>query len=1138
VARPRPHLQSDPSRAPAVGALPTHDAEGRPFLRVQTLGAASILVGDVRIGAPAGTLFSLLLRMCFAPGCQVSRRVLKQALWPDQEALRQSANLRQALYKLRGYGLRIGIEGDTVVLDMTQVVPTFCLSRSAEYFARDVMMGHEPFGLYLSGFSASWAAMQDWIEEQRGLVHSDVRRVLSEQLRGRRSRADWGGADALARWLLQFDPLNEEATLTVAECTALSGSKSEALAILDRYLAELGPTAGDIRLPAALLRRRIAEPATRGRLSFATTERHFIGRQEELAALTLSMRRARWHDGSAVLLHGTAGMGKSRLVYELTKVAAIEGVRVAHTASRESDMLRPLSVFLDLVPELLAQPGAIGCAPESLAALKRLVPVERPDLTSMSASATGSNSTFEASSALEAAGDTAADRAFPNPRDDARNEVSDESAVTAVEKRDFAAPQRAASTAGEPTPMVASLRRAIIDLVSAISEEKPTLLLVDDVHWIDEHSWDVLSDLIERCHALRVFVLLTSRVPHARLQRPQRTPVALRVEAIMPLSAESCLQLSRAIGDDLSAPIDDSLGEWFMRASEGVPLFLRALVNHWIETGQAGGVPPTLQGVIEQRLSQLSGDGLRVLQTASLLGKWATVERVGAVLELRLVTLLQALDEIAKVGALVPSQGAVIVAHELLTHAACAMQNPVQRYAIHRSAARLLLQEGSSTLDPDAVVAALDHYFDGGDLVTMTAKTLEHLETIATHRLPASALRCIGRVNTHRLSNEQKGAIECAIARLMLSAGEYSNAMALPLRGFRIPVLQNSTSESQVDAALSLVDSSYRADPLVETETLLKFTLDTVELDQFAQTTRLRAADIGLVIASDACSAEYASRLFRALKLTNEEQYESNRACRVAILFHTLFGDMNAAALMAGKLTAQAQKEQPSAMTFQDALRAGFALRIVSKGREHLDALMLAYDLATAIEAPLRALSAAWQLAQSYLELGEKDAAECWVTQARGLVTQIDVPIEANFANALFCRFEIEYGNRGQAQAFLEQYLVGLPRIPSIKAAAYSLSLSIAVRLLEPTWVPTDELLATMLARHQIVRKFGTCDYLTSVSSEALFRAGARSEAAALIDEYLSNHRREVRSLGHQLATSCEHFGISRDSAFGVFSKF
>ena len=825
MARPRPHLLVAPYRPAAVGALPTLDGEGRPLVRVQSLGAASILIGDLRVGASAGTLFSLLLRVCGAPAGQVSRRLLRQTLWPDQAELRQSANLRQALYKLRGYGARIGIAADTVVLDIEQVIPTFSVSRTAELFARDVTMGHEPFGVYLAGFTAPGAAMREWIDEQRELVQADVRRVLCEQLKQRRGRADWGGADALARWLLQFDPLNEEATLTTAECTALSGSKSEALAILDRYLAELGPMAGDIRLPAAMLRRRIADPAARGRVSFAPTERHFIGREEELAALTLSMRRARWHDGSAVLVHAPSGMGKSRMVYELTKVAAIEGIRVVQTACRETDMLRPLSVFLDLVPELLASSGSIGCAPDSLAALRRFVPAER----AMPVVAAGVAARGVVERLVDADERPALDDVGPTP---------DAGAVEPVR---------------EPVPMVSSLRRAIIDLLSAVSEEKPVLLVVDDAHWIDEHSWDVLSDLIDRCHTLRVFVVLTSREPHARLQRPQRTPTQLQLRGLPPLSAESCLLLSRAIGADLSATIDDDLGAWFIRASEGVPLFLRALVNHWIETGEAGGVPPTLQGVIEQRLSQLSGDALRVLQTAALLGKWATVERVGAVLEMKAHELVNSICELETRNLINSQLTSLVTVHELVVSAAVSRLRVLSLSTFHSRIARSLETELERSPSGEILEKTILHFLHASNVEAAATAASRHIAWLGLIQEPNDLLRQLSNVDLRTLSRRGVQHIEAACSRLRTECSRYQDELASHTMHFTLPHPDHELNNECAERAVAWVDSAYRSDACADLSLLSAFASRVAVLRHLSIDLRFRAAGIAFVILSNQC---------------------------------------------------------------------------------------------------------------------------------------------------------------------------------------------------------------------------------------------------------------------------------------------
>ena len=1083
--RPRPQLRSRSQRRVNTGALPLFDIDERPLIRLQTLGAAVVLVGDSRLSAAAGTSFSLLLRLTGAPGMMLDRHVLRCSLWPDQEEVRQRANLRQALYKLRGYGVRVSMHGDTVILDESQVVRSFSLERTADTFERDVTLGHEPFGPYLPGFTVPWPDFREWLDVQREIVHSDVRRVLIEQMRRRRDRADWGGADALARWLLQFDPLNEEATLTVAECTALSGSKREALEILDRYLAELGPSAGDIRLPASMLRKRIAEPSSRGRRSFAPTERHFVGREEELAELTLAMRRARWHDGGAVLLHGPPGMGKSRLVHELEKVAVIEGVRVTQTSCRESDGLRPMSVFLDILPELMSCAGALGSAPESLAALRRLVPTVRRASVTTESSSDG----------------------------DAGSHTTQQGAVDAER---------------EPLPMASSLRRAIIDLLSAVSDEKPLLLIIEDVHWIDEHSWDVLSDLIDRTSALRVFLVLTSRESHARPQRPQRVPLSLRVHALPPLSPDRCLMLSRAIGEDLSALVSDELGEWFVRASEGVPLFLRALVNHWIETGDAGGVPPTLQAVIEQRLSQLSGDALRVLQTGALLGKWATCDRVQRVLQLRSKELLRSLEQLEVLGMISPTmEDCSLRTNDLVLETALARMMLLTKRTLHANVADVLRTDALGAGNTELLLAALEHLQQGGDARRLHAITLCHLDLIVACGVPALGLRAVDRIQAEDAGPEDRRRFIGARARLLHDAGQYSRAVSDPLKGLKLPDLALHHSENVLDTALTFVDSAYRADPFVDRDELSRFTVALAELSYLGDAIRIRAADIGLVIASNACDAATARRLFAAVEVAERGAGRSDAGRRAAILFHTQFGNAETARQLADDLYESAACTDPSTTAFQAALRAGFAHRIVSDGNSHLASLQLAFEIAEKIALPAHSLNAGWLLAQSYLELGDLSNFEYWHGQVHRLFVLLGDPVVGNFAVGLFCRTAIERSDRAGARRCLETFLKHLPKLPTVKLAAYALSLNVAVDLLNDRWIPSHEMLSALLARHAKVAHYGTSDFITSVSVEGLLRCGDRHNARLLLAEYVGVQRREVGPLGARLARTQQLVGAA-----------
>ena len=421
-----------PAAAAPAGGIPlVAGTEGaRPTIRVQTLGAARILVGGQLIGRHTSLLFVLMVRLVYSSGMSVRRAELLDELWPDLAPVRQRGNLRQALYKLRGMGIDASIRGDMVHLDPLQVEPRFAVKPSLECFAQDIMHGAEPYGVFLPAFTPPTAQLGDWLEQTREEVHADVRRVLVDVLRQRRDRADWNGAQMIAKWILQIDALNEDATLALAECIAVTGSKVEAIAVLDRYLTELGANAGDIRLPATLLRKRFSEAVPRRRSVALVTDRYFVGRDQEMSDLTLAMRRARWRDGSAVLLHGPAGIGKTHVVTELSRIAQLDGHRQVLLECRESIAKQPLVALLEALPELLTAPGAAGCAPESLTVIRQLLGM-----------AADGEQAAAVSQAL-----------------DAQTEELSESDRFALARR---------------TIRAQSIRHAVVDLMAALSDERP-----------------------------------------------------------------------------------------------------------------------------------------------------------------------------------------------------------------------------------------------------------------------------------------------------------------------------------------------------------------------------------------------------------------------------------------------------------------------------------------------------------------------------------------------------------------------------------------------------------------------------------------------------------------------------------------
>lgn len=1107
MARSRPFLHQSSPRLTGSGAYPVRDESGEPLIRLQTMGAATILVGESRLTAAAGTLFSLLIRVAHAPGMLIGRDMLLRSLWPDQDEVRQRANLRQALYKLRGYGVRIGLAGDVVQLDGSQVLRTFSVERIPPTFERDVTLGHEPFGPFLAGFVVPWPEYQEWIATEREAVHAEVRRVLAGELRRRRERADWSGADALARWLLQFDPLNEEATLTIAECMALSGSKSEALATIDRYLAELGPNAGDIRLPATMLRRRIAEPHKKGRLSFAPTERHFIGRENEMADLTLRIRRARWHDGSGVLIHGAPGIGKSRLANELEKVAVIEGIRVTTYSCRESDMVRPLAVFADLLPEFMTYAGALGCDPASYDALRRLVPTDQREALFPSPvvpSAAPGAAPGAAPSAAPGAGAAGGEDGVSAPAGGSPEMLSTPTAVMRP-----------------PMPMMSTMRRALLDLLGAVTDERPMLFIIDDVHWIDEHSWDVLSDVIDRARTMRVCVLALSREPHARPLAPQRTSLALEVSELAPLSADSCVLLSRAIGDDLSASVSDELGAWFTGASEGNPLFLRALVNHWIETGEAGGVPPTLRGVIEQRLSQLSGDAMRVLQTAALLGRWATTERVMAVLEIPYDSALRIVNELEISGMLRSVDAPNIVCHDLISKSACKKLLPISKSLLHRAIARILSTEATTTSAASLFFPSLMHWKEAGEWKKVLELAFSHGVDIESNWQPIEILHLLESFPQQLLSDNEINELVGICSRLRVACGFYLEELGANIGAVVLPSVNSELSAHSAEKALSMVDCAYRSDAAVDLKRLIDFTVAVSELEHLSLPVRIRAAGIGLVILSNECENEIAHRLWCAIETQLDHSVEPHIASRIAVLYHTNYGDTATAQRIARCMLSEAKKDKMALSSPIDAIRAAFALRITSSIQESIDAFLFAYDCAIQLEIPAVAMNASWQIAQGYLDQGAIPQFQHWASLLADLHSKSSDRVATNFATALFCRGAIELGIPDDAKRYYIQFIADLPTRPTLRAEGHALALKTAIDLMDLNWEPNLSRIEALGHFAEKVTIFGASDFYASVYLDALARV-SKDKAKTFQKKYISELRRDCSELSKRFVRSME----------------
>lgn len=342
-----------------------------PRIELRTLGDCVVAAGDQRIGPQAPHAFALLVYLGFARGRVVPREELLPLIFPGTATRAALHNLRQLVYSLRNvYGIALETEPGGIVLPPDEVHADF-----AELLATGVLPpveGDRLPGEFLPGY---WPKLSDeyarWLDAQRDTVNSALRRAYVTKIVDRRKVGRWDQVEQYARACLVVDPLNEEATLALAEALALTGAKVAALRLLDQYELDVGDRR--LALPAKVLKRRISEVPAR-----AEYRQHaMVGREAEIEVLNTALADALHGVCTIVSVEGEPGVGKSRLLKEFLVSAKLRGTYVVEELCHPYNARQRLGAIGRLLPALLSAPGALGISPEALAALRQIVPEGR-----------------------------------------------------------------------------------------------------------------------------------------------------------------------------------------------------------------------------------------------------------------------------------------------------------------------------------------------------------------------------------------------------------------------------------------------------------------------------------------------------------------------------------------------------------------------------------------------------------------------------------------------------------------------------------------------------------------------------------------------------------------------------------------
>jgi DNA-binding CsgD family transcriptional regulator len=398
-----------------------------------------------------------------------------------------------------------------------------------------------------------------------------------------------------------------------------------------------------------------------------------------MAALEAALDAVRQGEPAAVLVGGEAGMGKTRLIAEFTAAARGAGVRVLTGACLElgADGL-PYSPFTAMLRDLVREVGAkeiagrLSGSGRAASELARLLP------------------------------ELSAGRAPVMPN---------EGGPGAVDGGD--AYMGGVMTAGEAR---AHLFEGFLTLLERLAEQGPLALIIEDAHWADRSSRDLLAFLIGYQRAVpNLLIIVTFRSDELHRTHPLR-PLLAELARIEWVDRTELPPLTRGQAEELAAVVlgqapERGLADAIFERAQGNPLFTEELLACSDGTDGCDMVPDSLADLLLQAVRRLPEDTQEVLRVASA-GSGVTSDALLAqVTGLDGGKLIAAIRPAVAANVLVTTGDGYSFRHALIQEAVHADLLPGEHAAVHTRFARAVDTDPSLVSPGRADIEKAHHWY-------------------------------------------------------------------------------------------------------------------------------------------------------------------------------------------------------------------------------------------------------------------------------------------------------------------------------------------------------------------------------------------------------------------------------------------
>jgi class 3 adenylate cyclase/tetratricopeptide (TPR) repeat protein len=234
------------------------------------------------------------------------------------------------------------------------------------------------------------------------------------------------------------------------------------------------------------------------------------------------------------------------------------------------------------------------------------------------------------------------------------------------------------------------LFQILMQSLEAFAAAGPFLLVVEDLHWIDPTSDELIGVLIDRLVDLPILVVLTAR---PEFQSHWEDKPRLRQMALKPLDRDDTVTMIEAICGDEKLPA--AAVAQIAERTDGLPLFIEDLTHDVLE-GSPVAIPTTLNDSLMSRLDRL-GSAKAIAETAAVIGREFSYELLLRIADLPEEHVRDELRRLVDAGLLVSGRSTAVLGyafkHALVRDAAYASLLKKKQVALHGRIARALIDD-------------------------------------------------------------------------------------------------------------------------------------------------------------------------------------------------------------------------------------------------------------------------------------------------------------------------------------------------------------------------------------------------------------------------------------------------------------